>query len=429
MGLIELVAIMSDGGSRCLLPARTPLVKHRSVTKLLGTLGLASLLAGCGPSGSISPSIPDVSGAPTIGVESQALPGLDGNNVNQIGSGPVRVGLILPLTGPGGTPSVVGTALRNAAELAVSEAGSQSISLLVKDDQSAPAGAQAAAQLALNEGAELIVGPLFSPNVREVGRLARSAGKPVIAFSTDTSTATRGVYLLSFLVEGYVDRVMDYAASKGRKSIAALIPDNDYGRVAEAEFQAVAARDNIRVQQIEHYKPGASGAAVQKIAANLAQIDGLFIAEAADGMPAIATQMQSAGIDGRKISILGTGLWNDARVLKLPALQGALFASPENAGFNSFAQRYRAKYGSDPTRVATLAYDAVSLAAALARTQGAQRFSEGVLTAPSGFNGTDGVFRFRADGQNERGLSVLEINAGTTSTASPSPKSFGAGGT
>jgi ABC-type branched-subunit amino acid transport system substrate-binding protein len=107
-------------------------------------------------------------------------------------------------------------------------------------------------------------------------------------------------------------------------------------------------------------------------------------------------------------------------------LQEAWFAAPENGGFNAFAERYRAKYHSDPTRIATLAYDAVSLAAALAHTQGSQRYSQNVLTNRSGFNGADGVFRFRPDGTNERGLSVLQINNGAAVPISPAPHSFSA---
>ena len=126
------------------------------------------------------------------------------------------------------------------------------------------------------------------------------------------------------------------------------------------------------------------------------------------------TSSWQLGSTPTKVQLLGTGLWNDARVLKLPALQGAWFAAPENGGFNQFAERYRAKFGSDPTRIATLAYDATMLAAALARSQGPQRYSESVLTNGSGFNGADGVFRFRPDGQNERGLSILQINNGAT---------------
>ena len=108
-------------------------------------------------------------------------------------------------------------------------------------------------------------------------------------------------------------------------------------------------------------------------------------------------------------------------------MQGAWFAAPENAGFNAFAQRYKAKFNSEPTRLATLAYDAVSLVAALARTQGQQRFSESVLTNPSGFNGADGVFRFRPEGPNDRGLAVMQINGGAATPISPAPHSFAGG--
>jgi len=355
---------------------------------------------------------------PSDKVQTQSLPGNE-----SIGSGPVKVALILPLTQASGG-SVVGTSLRNAAELAMTEAGSNELTLLVKDDRSTPDGARAAAQQALSEGADMFIGPLFAPNVREVGRIARGAGKPVIAFSTDTSTAQPNVYLLSFLIESYVDRIVDYAAAKGKKSIAALIPDNDYGRVAEAEFQQAAARREIRVMGIEHFQPQTLNASVQKIAALGDQIDSLFIPEQADAMGAMSQALVSAGIDTKKVQILGTGLWNDARVLKLPALQSAWFAAPENGGFNAFAERYRTKFHSDPTRIATLGYDAVSLAAALAHTQGSQRYSESVLTNHSGFNGADGVFRFRPDGQNDRGLAVLQINNGTAVPLSPAPHSF-----
>ena len=114
-------------------------------------------------------------------------------------------------------------------------------------------------------------------------------------------------------------------------------------------------------------------------------------------------------------------------MLRLPQLQGAWFAAPDNAGFNAMAQRYRAKFNSDPARLATLSYDAVTLAAALARGGGTDRFSQQALTSVSGFNGADGVFRFRADGTNERGLAVMEIDNNAATAISPAPRSFAAG--
>jgi branched-chain amino acid transport system substrate-binding protein len=391
---------------------------HSAASKL-GAFSLAIALVACGPT---KPTLD--SGAPvgSLPAEQTAQPPQSSAD-EQIGSGPVRVALIVPLTQASGR-SIIGTSLRNAAALALEDVGGNELTLLVKDDHSTPDGARVATQAALSEGAELVIGPLFAANVREAAKVARGAGKPVIALSTDTSTAGGGVYLLSFLADNYVDHIVDHAAAKGKKSIAALIPENDYGRVAEAAFLQAAARNNLRVMAVEHYQPQTLAQAAGKVAALGDQIDSLLIPEQADAMPAVSQALTSAGLDTKRVQILGTGLWNDARVLKLASLQGAWFAAPENGGYNAFAARYHTKFGSDPTRIATLGYDAVSLAAALAHTQGSQRYSESVITNRSGFNGADGVFRFRPDGVNERGLAVLQITNGSTTSISPAPRSF-----
>ncbi len=388
---------------------------------LAGSFVLA--LAGCNSGGLGLPG-PDIGSAPVPQVQSQPLSGPSapsGPPVGEVlGTGPVRVGLILPLTQNGG-PSVVGASLRNAAQLAIEESGLGDITLMITDDHGTPDGAAQAAQAELGAGAEIILGPLLAAEVREVGRVARAAGRPVIAFSTDESAASPGVYLLSFLIESYADKIVEYAASRGKKSYAVLAPQSDYANVAVAEFQQATARAGARIVTVARYAPGQPQSAAQEIAGVAGQIGALFIPEQADGMGAVAAALTASGV---KTQILGTGVWNDARVTRLPALQGAWFAAPENAGFIAFAQRYKAKFNLDPLRLASLSHDSVSLAAALARTQGAQRFSQTVLTNASGFNGIDGVFRFRPDGPNDRGLAVMQISGGAATVLSPAPPRF-----
>jgi ABC-type branched-subunit amino acid transport system substrate-binding protein len=134
--------------------------------------------------------------------------------------------------------------------------------------------------------------------------------------------------------------------------------------------------------------------------------------------------LNANGVSSRRIQYVGTGLWDDPQLFSDPNLNGAWFAAPDITGFRAFAQRYKARFGRDPVRTASLAYDAVSLIAALVKTQGPNRFSEEALTNPSGFNGIDGVFRFRSDGTCERGLAVMEIRNGTSRVISPAPRSF-----
>src|SRR6202007_1280662 len=118
---------------------------------------------------------------------------------------------------------------------------------------------------------------------------------------------------------------------------------------------------------------------------------------------------------------------DDPRIFSAAALDGGWYAAPDAAGYRAFSTRYRTRYHQDPVRTATLAYDAVALIAALVKTQPdpAQRFSPQVLTNPSGFTGTDGLFRFRPDGTNERGLAVLRVAPSGPQTLAAGPESFG----
>jgi ABC-type branched-subunit amino acid transport system substrate-binding protein len=384
----------------------------------------ALLVGGCVGSGSsLIPPGRVGAGAPP---EESSAPA-PSNSGEAIGNGPVRVALIVPLSAQG-QAGTAAQSLRNAADLALSEIPNPEITLLVKDDRGTPEGAREAAAAALAEGADLIIGPLFAGAVRSAGQVARQSGKPVIAFSTDATVAMRGVYLLSFLVQAEVDRIVSYAASQGRRSVAALIPESTYGSVAEAQFREAAAMRGLRVVAIERYPVGQPLAAVQLlrpvIGGSAPQADSLFVPESADGLPAVAQALQNVGFDGQKVRLLGTGLWNEPRVFDQAILRGAWFATPDNRGFDAFAARYRARFNTDPIRLATLSYDAVTLAAALTRIQGSQRFTDTVLTNPAGFAGADGVFRFKADGTNERALAVQEVQTGAAATISPAPRSL-----
>jgi ABC-type branched-subunit amino acid transport system substrate-binding protein len=344
-----------------------------------------------------------------------------------IGAGRVKVGLVLPLSASGNA-GLAGQSMKNAAELALAEFNNPDVQLLVKDDAGTTQGAQQSAQQALDEGAEIILGPLFAHSVGAAAQVARGRNVPVIAFSTDSNVASRGVYLLSFLPESDVERVVEYSVAQGKRSYAALVPDNAYGSVIEAAFKQITARKGARVMVLERYTSDRQRLPepVRIVAQGAARADAIFIPDGGDDVPTVVQMLASNGVAVRRVQLLGTGLWDDPRIFSDANLQGGLFAAPDPAsgGFRAFAGRYKSRYSNDPVRTATLAYDAVALVAALARQQGPQRFSDQVLTNPSGFAGIDGVFRFRSDGTNERGLAVLKVTQGGPQVVSPAPKAF-----
>jgi ABC-type branched-subunit amino acid transport system substrate-binding protein len=338
----------------------------------------------------------------------------------------VRVALILPL-GATGNAGAAAQAMRNAAELALAEFANPNIQLIVKDDGGTAQGAQRATEQALTEGAEIVLGPLFSHAVAAAGQTTRNRGVPMIAFSTDANVAARGVYLLSFLPETDVERIVGYATSNGRKSFLVLLPDNAYGTVVEGHLKQVVAARGGRIAALEHYPsdPARMADSVRKVAVAARQADAVFIADAAEATPQIVQQLASNGVSPRRLKLVGTGLWDDPKLFSNENMVGAWYAAPDASTYRAFADRYRARFGQEPVRTASLAYDAVSLVAALVKTQGANRFSEEVLTNPSGFQGTDGIFRFRSDGTSERGLAIMEIQRGSARVVNPAPRSFG----
>ena len=390
---------------------------RRRLCAVLGVAAAAAVLTACAGNNSefFSNTPPGQSGA-------QAP-------ASTLGAGQVRVGLILPLSAQGNA-GVAAQSMKNAADLALAEFENPNIQLLVKDDGGTPQGAQAGAQQAINEGAEIIIGPLFAEAVKAVGSVARQRGIPVIAFSTDVSVATRGVYLLSFLPETDVKRIVEFAVARGKRSFAAMLPDSAYGAVVEAAFQQEVARRGGRILALEKYPldPNRMAEPARRVAQAATHVDSIFIPDGADAVPQVVQALTGAGVNLKRVQLLGTGLWaDDQRIMADKGLDGGLYPAPEPGGFRNFSGRYRARYGQDPVRTATLAYDAVALVAALVKTQGAARFSEPVLTNSSGFAGIDGVFRFRADGTNERGLAVLRVTPNGGQVVSPAPKSFAPG--
>jgi len=387
--------------------------RRRAVAGLLGTAG--ALLASCSQTSQYLSSTPAQSPQAPLAAS--------------IGAGQVKAGLILPLSAAG-TAGVAGQAMRNAAEMAIAEFNNPNIQLLVKDDGGTAEAARVGAQQAIDDGAEIILGPLFAQSVGFVGQVARARNIPVIAFSTDANVASSGVYLLSFLPESDVDRIVQYAASTGKRSFAALIPDNPYGTVVEAAFkQAVTRRGGGQIVALERYPHDKTAMAnpVRSVGQASARADALFIPDGGDAVPDVAQALTADGVNLKRLQLLGTGLWDDPRIYSTASLDGGLYAAPDGVGYRNFSALYRARYNQDPVRTATLTYDAVALIAALVKTQGPQRFSQQILTSPSGFTGIDGLFRFRPDGTNERGLAVLRVTTSGAQIAAAPPRSFGGG--
>ena len=404
------------------------LAQYKPVKTLLVALGLLALL-GCagldrfGERGTRQTSQPVATLPPPIdptqnSVTEMPLGTLAGQPETQQSGNPVvapndglSVALLLPLSASGQVGELA-QAMKNAAELAQSEYKGTKLRLSVKDDLGSTEGARAAARLAQTDGAQVFLGPILSSSVQAAASVTRPAGKTLIGFSTDQSVAGRGVYLLSFQPDNDVDQVLAYASSKGKTSIAALIPEGIYGNVILAAFQESAGRRGLKIATIERYHATNVDNAARAIAALTVAVDALFIPDNGDAAAALNVALTANGIDRKHWQILGTSAWDDPRLLKEPLFQSGWFAGPDKTGFVGFARRYQTRFGKEPPRLASLSYDAVFLVNALYTQYGAQAFSDTTLRNSDGMIGTDGLFRFRNNGGIQRMLAIYEITNG-----------------
>jgi ABC-type branched-subunit amino acid transport system substrate-binding protein len=397
----------------------------RNQTRLALVGGLAVALAGCSGGMDFGELFSDAGQPPA---EAQTAP----EKPPAGGETGARVALLLPL-GAGGETGRVARAMKQAAELAMVDAGNPGITLVVKDTRGTPAGARMAAQAAIGEGARLILGPLLAQSVQAVAPEARAAGIPVIAFSSLSSVAGQGVYLMSFLPEEEVDNVIRYAARTGKKRIAAMIPSSSYGTIVSRALRASAKRHGVSIVAEERYvrTPTGIAAPAERMARRIAdagnRIQALFFPEGPKLIKAAGPAMAKAGVSSRSMQLLGTGLWDTPGIRTTPLAIGGWYAGVEPRLVNYFRDHYQRTYGKAPPRIASLAYDATSLAIALGRGDGQGTFSERQITNPEGYQGMNGLFRFRPNGLIQRGLAILRVTPTGPEVVAPPPARFDSG--
>ncbi|MBF0336030.1 MAG: penicillin-binding protein activator [Alphaproteobacteria bacterium] len=368
-----------------------------------------------------------------------------------------RVALLLPLTGPS---AQVGEAMLNSAQLALFHWGKETMTLLPLDTHGNAEGAAAAAGQAIAQQADLVLGPLFSAEVKAAAPVVQSAGRHMLAFTTDRTAGGNGIFVMGFLPRVQIDRVVSHAIAQGKTRFAAFAPSNDYGRTMVEALKEVAAMRGALVADIGWYDPQAADlrdsvrhfvrfderkkalgqqkaqlagrtdpAAVearQKLdqmeAAGDLGFDALLLPDEGVRLKNVASLLAYYDAGPDKVRYLGTMLWGDSGLKTEPALLGAWYPTAPLAEYANFEGHFVKAFGEKPSRLASLAYDATALAAVISRDAG--DFGMARLTDPRGFGGVSGIFRLNPDGGSDRGLEVVELTPEGLRIVAPAPATF-----
>lgn len=380
-----------------------------SISRLLAVALLALGAASCARDGPRIEPLRPIQSPRAAGTQQPRL--APGESLN-------RVAMLVPLTGDHGQ---LGQSLLNAAHLAHADTGGQRIRITGYDSARGAAGA---ASLAIAEGNALILGPLMAEEARSVAPIARRAGVPVIAFSSDAGIAGPGIHVMGLDPGQAIGRVVAFARSRGVQRFGALVPAGAYGERAAAALRATARRAGANLLAIQRYDR--SAASLRAAAAGLVpagQYDAVLVADGAR-LAVQAAPMIRAGTPAARI--LGTELWaSQIQSGGNAQLRGAWYAAPSDTLFDRFRARYRARYHRDPSRLASLGYDSVLLAMRVAAEWPLGRpFPTRLLRTRDGFLGVDGAFRFGDDGVAQRALEVREVTADGVRIVSEAPAGF-----
>jgi hypothetical protein len=362
-----------------------------------------------------------------------ATPG-GGSGPAVVPGAPVQVALLVPAGSGDSSDDFVAQNLENAARMAIADLQGVAIDLRVYATGADPARAASMAATAVNDGAQIVLGPLYAEEANAAGVAIAGSGISLLAFSNNPTIAGGNVFILGPTFRNTADRLVRFGLRAGISSYAIVHADDLQGALGRDSIASAVRNNGGQVVGIEAYpfsQAGIEGAA-PRIAATVraAGADALFMTAGVNAdLPILATALPAAGLGPDTARFIGLTRWSAVpEALTLPGLQGGLFALPDTQMNAIFESRYTQAFGESPHPVAGLAYDGIAAIGALVARGDANALSRAALTQGQGFQGTSGIFRLLPDGTNERGLAVAEVRNNQVVVLDPAPRSFGGAG-
>lgn len=357
----------------------------------------------------------------------------DGPTVDR--SAPIPVALLIPRGSGSQGDNLIANNLENAARLAMRDLNGVEIDLRVYGTAGSPAQAASAATQAVSDGAKIIIGPLRGEAANAASVAVAASGVNVLAFTNNTTIAGGNLFVMGSTFENTANRLVNYAKRAGKDRIVVAHAQDVGGQLGKSAIQTAIARQGGQLAGVVDYPLSQEGviAAVPRIKAavdNSGATSVFLTAPSAAALPLFAQLLPEAGVSPASTQFIGLARWDvPPQTLDLPGLQGGWFALPDPNRSAAFQSRYRSAHGASPHPLAALAYDGIAAVGALvAKSRGRNPFSRAAITQGAGFQGATGIFRFRPDGTNQRGLAVATIRNRKVAVVDAAPSGFSGAG-
>ena len=365
-------------------------------------------------------------------VACEPIPNSGGPLINT--SKPVPVALLVPSGSGNSSDDLLATNLENAARLAMRDLNGVTIDLRVYSTAGNAQTAATQATKAVNDGAQIILGPLYAASANAVGLAVSPRGVNVLAFSNNTTIAGGNVFVLGSTFNNTAQRLVNYSASQGRNRIVVVHAQDVAGQLGRTAIQRAVSGSSASLVETVEYPLSQEGviSAIPRIKAAVdnAGADAIFMTSStASALPLLTQLLPEAGVSPEVTQFIGLTRWDiPSQTLALPGVQGGWFALPDPGRQSAFRSQYQATYGAAPHSLAGLAFDGIAAVGALVSNGQSNALTAAALTQSAGFQGATGIFRLLPDGTNQRGLAVATISDRKVVVISPAPGSFGRAG-
>lgn len=326
------------------------------------------------------------------------------------GSGPVQVTMLLP------TDAALrkkAADIADGAKLALDDLGAGQLRIDFQASASTSGQAASKVQAASAAGAKLIIGPATNEEVSRIISGTSLPRPPILALVANNSAGGTHIWpLYGDAIDSALEGVGVAVAAKQKNIVV----------VHEAGFPAenlLRLREGISLKggnTIGFVPYPASGinlrAAFAKGQVVFSKANTIVLLGGGNAIGEVI-DILAAGEFGQSIATaIATSLLPE-EIYKRPSAQGLMVAIPSTSDVSVIADRFKAKYGREPSYDAAIGYDSIAIAAGLVRSGGPDAITVENLTSSQGFRAATGLFRFRPDGRIERRMIVHRIEDGS----------------
>ena len=281
----------------------------------------------------------------------------------------------------------------------------------------------------VDRGIKTVIGPIYSNSINIIDPIAKEYGITVISLSNNIDMLGKifdnggGVFIAGILLETQIEKIVNYAISQDKNNFAILAPNNQYGKITteylkkfvkirggnfiSSEFyDKEQDLDYVSNKLINSFILPPKYHAKQPISESDKQYPQLImIPESGNILTKAVIALKKQNTNELDLQLIGTSQWDEISTLEDSNLFGSWFAAPAPQGFADFKKRYQQYFNKIPSRISSIAYDAVLAISQLQKEPTAKN----LIDRKDGFKGIDGDFRFLPNGAVQRNLAILEV--------------------